>query len=429
MIDWLFNNTPFYFMTQSFWRDEGFSYLMAKLPIIDMIQTTAKDFNPPLYYGILHYWMNVFGSSEVAIRSLSLIFFAMSIFVFLLFLVDVLKVPERKATPYLLLYSFNPFLLYYALEARMYSLFALVTLTSFYFLLTKKWKWYGLIALIGFYTHYFFTFVFATQLLYMLLYERAELKKAWKSFVLPALAFLPWLYYILPTMTTKTADFWAKPLSFTQSINTLGILFTGYETVWSFYTKYIVFASFAILGILVFFFTRRIKKDTLFSALLLWSFGAYFGIALISFVKPIFVPRYLIFSAVGLQVLLTYILTHVAPKAKLLITIMLVVITVHYTYNESLYKRKGNVRATLHEISAIAHPNDAIYVSDASLYFTVAYYIRDRKVYIYQAPDQIPYFIGVAILPDDAIVQTLPTYPNKAFILKNDYEYDILSTQ
>lgn len=429
MIDWLFNNTPFYFMTQSFWRDEAFSYLMARMPIIEMIKTTARDFNPPLYYAVLHYWMNVFGSSEVAIRSLSLIFFAVSIFVFLLFLVNVLKVPEKRAHIYVLLYGLNPFLLYYGIEARMYSLFALVTITSYYLLLTKRWGWYAVSLLIGFYTHYFFVFVFGTQLLYLLLYEREEARKHVKEIALPLLGFIPWLYYIFPTITTKTGDFWTEPLSFSESINTLGILFTGYESVWTYYNKFIIFISVAILAILVYFIRRGVRKDKHLSLLLLWAFGSYFAIAIISFIKPIFVPRYLIYSAVGLNVLLAYIMEHVDRGAKVIIAFVLLFMTLHYTYYESHYKRKGNMRVTFHEINSIANVDDVIYVTDPAAYFTAAYYVRDKKVYIYNPPNQIPYYIGLALIPESAITTVLPTYPNKAFILKNDYEYEILSTQ
>lgn len=416
-------------MTQSFWRDEAFSYLMAKMPILDMLQTTARDFNPPFYYILLHGWMNIFGSSEVAIRSLSLIFFAISVFVFLMLLIDVLKIPEKKAWIYVLLFGINPFMLYYGIEGRMYSLFALLSLSSFYLLMTKRLKWYALCVGIGLFTHYFFIFVLGTQLLYVALYERTSLKKLVRTVTLPVVAFLPWLYYISPTITTKTDNFWTQPLSFSESINTLGILFTGYEMVWQFYTKYIPYVSVAIVAILAYFFSRKIRKDPILSLLLLWAFGAYFSVAIISFIKPIFVPRYLIFAVPGFLALLAYIMEHVSPKTKVLIAAVLLLITAHYSYKSSLYKRKGDIRKTMHEIHNIADSNDVIYVQDASLYFTAAYYAKGKQVYIYQPPEQVPYYIGLAIVPKNAYTNLLPTYPKKAFMLKNDYEYDIISSQ
>jgi uncharacterized membrane protein len=75
MLDYLFTKTPLIFLTQNLWRDEAFSYLLAKEPISKMLPLTAGDFSPPLYYIVLHYWMSIFGTSEVALRSLSTLFF------------------------------------------------------------------------------------------------------------------------------------------------------------------------------------------------------------------------------------------------------------------------------------------------------------------------------------------------------------------
>ncbi|OGK19663.1 hypothetical protein A3D80_02020 [Candidatus Roizmanbacteria bacterium RIFCSPHIGHO2_02_FULL_40_13b] len=429
MIDWLFNNTPFYLMTQSFWRDEAFSYLMARMPILQMLYTTARDFNPPLYYGILHFWMNIFGSSEVAIRSLSLIFFAISVLYFLLFLVDILKVPEKRAHIYVFLYALNPFLLYYGIEARMYSLFALLTLCAFYYLLKKEWKWYAVFTTLALYTHYFFLFALVTQIIYMVLYEREELKKKFKYFIAPIIIFIPWIYYALPTLLHKTNEFWITALSPFQAINTIGVLFTGYEPIWVFYDKYIIFVSIMLLIILGYFLTRKLHHDKHLSMLLLWAFGAYFTIAIISFVKPLFVPRYLIFSAVGFNLLLAYMMEHVPQRTKIIIGVILFTMLIHYSYNESLFKRKGNIRKTLHEISTLAGPNDVVYVTNPGAYFTASYYIRDRKVFIYQSPESVPYFVGLALIPSSSIIQLLPSYPVKAFVLKDDFQYEIVSSQ
>lgn len=54
---------------------------MAKQPIGDIISTTVKDFSPPLYYIVLHFWMMLFGHSEIALRALSLVFFFATIYV------------------------------------------------------------------------------------------------------------------------------------------------------------------------------------------------------------------------------------------------------------------------------------------------------------------------------------------------------------
>ena len=113
----------------------------------------------------------------------------------------------------------------------------------------------------------------------------------------------------------------------------------------------------------------------------------------------------------------------------MIIAAVLLIMTLHYSYKSSLYKHKGDARKTMHEIHTISDSNDVIYVTDPALYFTAAYYANGKEVFIYQPPEKLPYYIGLAIVPESAYTDLLPSYPKKAFILKNDYEYDIISSQ
>lgn len=61
MISFLFERTPLAYLVSSFWRDEAFSYLMAKQPLFSLLWSTAQDSNPPLYYLLLKVWMGILG--------------------------------------------------------------------------------------------------------------------------------------------------------------------------------------------------------------------------------------------------------------------------------------------------------------------------------------------------------------------------------
>ncbi len=66
----------------SVWVDEAFSARVANLGLTDLVQTaTSDDTNPPLYYVLLHGWINVFGDSETALRSLSAVVGVLLVFV------------------------------------------------------------------------------------------------------------------------------------------------------------------------------------------------------------------------------------------------------------------------------------------------------------------------------------------------------------
>ncbi|MDP8954846.1 MAG: hypothetical protein M3N37_08020 [Actinomycetota bacterium] len=60
-------------MAASLWLDEGISVGIASQPVGDIPRLLVQDGSPPLYYLVLHGWMNLFGDGPVALRSLSLL--------------------------------------------------------------------------------------------------------------------------------------------------------------------------------------------------------------------------------------------------------------------------------------------------------------------------------------------------------------------
>jgi hypothetical protein len=186
---------------------------------------------------------------------------------------------------------------------------------------------------------------------------------------------------------------------------------------------------FFFIIIINFFVTQKIKKP-LVRLFLLWSFFPYFLIFFISFFKPVFVPRYLIFAPLGFNLLLFYLLEHIGEKWRWLFIGFIFLIIIHYTALEVAYKRKANIRKTVSEIKKIATKSDYLFVSDsnASSYFAAAYYFDVRRVYLYkETSNKIPYYIGKCLLPENKITSKLPHYPKKAFILDNNYQYRIQS--
>src|ERR1022692_3482548 len=56
------------------WTDESYSIFLALHPVREIIKITACGRDAPLYFLILHYWEGLFGISELAVRSLSVLF-------------------------------------------------------------------------------------------------------------------------------------------------------------------------------------------------------------------------------------------------------------------------------------------------------------------------------------------------------------------
>jgi hypothetical protein len=111
-----------------FWIDEGLSVGIADRPLLDIFDALRLDGSPPLYYVLLHFWMEVAGTSEEAVRSLSLVCALLAVPVAWW----AARVPfgERASWMAAVLAATNPFLTLYAQEARMYALAALLAIVA-----------------------------------------------------------------------------------------------------------------------------------------------------------------------------------------------------------------------------------------------------------------------------------------------------------
>ena len=62
-----------------FWIDEGLSVGIADRPLCDIPLALREDGSPPLYYMLLHFWLDIAGRSEAGVRGLSLLFALLAI--------------------------------------------------------------------------------------------------------------------------------------------------------------------------------------------------------------------------------------------------------------------------------------------------------------------------------------------------------------
>jgi mannosyltransferase len=162
---------------QSFWNDEGNTARLSERSVRLIIEGTASDIHPPLYYLALRGWRELVGESEFGLRSFSAFAGILTIAVASglgKILMQRRRGAERGgravAVVTAVLVAINPALIYYSQEARMYALLGLWTVLSS-MLLVRWWKrpslqlatGYVLAAAAGLYTHYFFPAVLAAQ--------------------------------------------------------------------------------------------------------------------------------------------------------------------------------------------------------------------------------------------------------------------------
>ena len=169
---------------QSLWWDEGHSISVARAPLAEIPTLPAMDVHPPLYFELLHIWMDAVGSTEFATRFLSLIFGVLA--VALLYRLG--RDGGERALGWLaaILGALSPFLVAYSQEVRMYSLVASLSLLSVLTLLraihgrsNASWVVYSASSALSLYTHYFSVFLLAFQNL--LLAGLAIIQPTWRT--------------------------------------------------------------------------------------------------------------------------------------------------------------------------------------------------------------------------------------------------------
>ena len=205
--------------TQSIWLDEAFSVALAKMTLPQMVQATAADVHPPLYYLILHYWIILFGDSEFAARFLSVVFAVLAIPV--TYAVGRQLVDKEVGLLSALILALSAFNILYSQEARMYSLMALLALLSMYFF----WRFLqqsNLVSSVGYvlsttllvYTHYYGWFVVIAQNIYvvtllLLSKNRTYKLKHWVALQAIVVAlFVPWTVVLANQILRRRFRIW-----------------------------------------------------------------------------------------------------------------------------------------------------------------------------------------------------------------------------
>ncbi|MFL6623375.1 MAG: glycosyltransferase family 39 protein [Sulfurifustis sp.] len=206
----------------SYWVDELFSIEFARQSIPEIIRVAAtQDAHPPLYYVLLSLWMSWFGESEMATRSLSVVLGVL--FVGVVFGLGTVLYGRRVGILAGVLSAGASFAIYYAQEARMYTLLAFLAVLSTFFL----WKACGratigrlsayvLTATLLVYTHNYGLFMVAAHAAYVgsLLiadeaWRRENLKKWFVVGAVVAALYLPWMVVLTGQIKAlKTEGFW-----------------------------------------------------------------------------------------------------------------------------------------------------------------------------------------------------------------------------
>jgi hypothetical protein len=261
--------TFFYASRLNVWGDEAFSIQATKLSYAKMIELTAKDNHPPLYYILLKAWSKLFGYNELGLRVMSMFFMVLAVIV--LVLISYRYFNKKAAVITGILLGLSPFAIRMGLEIRMYSmafLFCSLFLWAYleYRNSQKKMLIFlmGLLGALAMYTHYFSVFMIITVLIVDYISLRGEstkielvrfLKKSAlvKAGVVSFILYLPWIGVFLSRAETLNNAFWVpKPMLTSPLYTPLNFLFGIDEYfLWG---KPALYISLTALAVIIFKF-------------------------------------------------------------------------------------------------------------------------------------------------------------------------------
>ncbi|MGI9051400.1 MAG: glycosyltransferase family 39 protein, partial [Ilumatobacteraceae bacterium] len=222
---------------RALWLDEAQSVAIAGQALTAIPGVLRTDGAPPAYYLLLHVWMELFGDSDVAVRSLSV---ALSVATLAVLAVALDRFAGRRAAVTVtVLLATNPFVIRYAAEGRMYALVMLEVVVGMLAVdaclrrpsLMRAVPVAVLTALL-LYTHYWAIYLVVATVIVLVV---AALGDRPPRAVLVAIgggvvAWLPWVPTFL-FQSERTATPWAEPARPVSLVAVLDVGLRGSEPV------------------------------------------------------------------------------------------------------------------------------------------------------------------------------------------------------
>lgn len=358
----------------SFWYDEGVSVVFARLPWPRMIAATAADVHPPGYYIIL--WLLArtgIPLTEITARIPSMIFSVLVVYLAAA-LAKKFELNQRGQFVLMVWVLISPLQLHYAQEARMYSLLQLEILAAIYFVLDRRRAFLSFVMVGIVYTHNYGLFYLPAMAIIALQREIKQspqtininnlyaLFKPWIIwFIIPVLAWLPWLLVLLNQMGTISGGYWIQPVTLPA------IIFVIYQLLFA----YSMPPTFQGLGVMlscgvILYTAWRIYKDRPsywpeLTALVVTPLALAVILSIIW--RPLLLFRGLIGTSIPLLILVIKAIEGIKVPYKVIYAYTLIGFTLlagtvgHYTFNAA---NKGLTKTWVHEIKQEYRQGDVI---------------------------------------------------------------------
>lgn len=396
--------------TASIWGDEGFSAILSMKSIPEIISIVARDTSPPLYNVTEHFWFQLFGTSEVAIRSLSFLYYLIT--TFFVYKIGEYLWGKKTGLTAAVLSFLNPFFFIYAFEGRMYSILALGVTSSMYFFIrllydkrsdSKILFGYVLATAWALYSHHFAIFALFVQGLWFVFELFDDRKRALtllKGFIIVGILYMPWIIPLYNQTKMVGGGFWlAKPTARDLLNLIFNYLGNGIKHPLANYALYTTISGLALR-----LWAKDIKNNLFLASWFLVPLISAWAISQVF--TPIFYDRYLITTIPAGMLLLSSgkrkVVSIMAIGAALIL--FLIIDLGYFTHP---------VKRPFAEFSQVVKQN--LKSGDYLINWNSAsHHLWETKYYgiggpIYIAGDgQLPFFVGTALMTEDDIIREIP---------------------
>lgn len=402
--------TRFYDLTAAaIWGDEGSSLLLSQYSLAGIWFHAAHDVHPPLYFMILHGWIELFGDGIFSIRSLSALpgILTVGLGVWLVRLIAT----RRAAVLAGFLLALLPTAVRYSQEVRMYSMLGVwligATIALVYWVKQPQRQRYLAIYVLlmtaGFYTHYFTALCVLSHWLYLLLIRLQPSNPSrhitrrgwWLANVAIVALYLPWipgLVDLIQHMAQLEANGdvgWEAPITLSSLPSMIWLFLIQNEAdslPWA------LFASMPLLVLIVAgMMAWRDRTPYKFDVLLvIYTALPLLLVFSVSFISPIFIERYLTAYALGLPMIFAMAIDRLQKRFRVLAVALLMLFVgteLVGLNNNTAVDVNDQVSVMVDYVNQRYVAGDRIVISDMLWYLSYVYYNRtDAQPLLYTPP-------------------------------------------
>ncbi len=383
-----------YLASNSIGSDEPFSIYHAQLDVSAIIELLLTGNNPPLYEVMLHYWINLFGISELSVRFPSLIFSCIT--VLFIYKLGRKHLNFKIALCSAVIFIFSNYHILFAHEARVYAFLGMLSVMSMYYFLNlivsqnnstqiqtssirNSYFMLLLVNVLLMYSHYFAFFILIVQFSFIL-FSRKLLLQYWKQLIIStgilAVLYSPNIIVLFRQLTdSSTNGTWVQPPNGIDGLYNMLRIFSNAPIV-------AVLVLLVCISALVKYMIEKKEKASppAFKLIIFWFVFIFFCMFGISYVVPMFLDRYLMPVAASFSILIGISSCYLVKKERVEYVIPIVLCILFIVTVKPNITNKRNVKETVAKINEIRGENTLVLMCPANFTLNYSYY-HDKGIF------------------------------------------------